>query len=335
MPLRRRSVLAVVATFVTVVLVSCSDAPDAAPTSRTLAASTTTTVGFDPNGPVATTTSGPPVANVCDRRLLPISRDFNVFPSPAPLVGEVLDHPDVPAMTDGDGNTVRTDPPGPHRDRPSGRRGRHPTWSGGVHFPSGVTDIGDLDGDGRTYYVFEVELNGTVPRVGDGVGWHARGARRRPACSLLTNARGPGFLHAVGDQNGDGADDLAIDDNLYSGRAIFSHRPGTTAQLESFRNVARFIGLLRLDPSGEPTIVQMLGEVGTTAFDGVEPVELRLLGPTTDCLVTSNPAFGGPANPYYVSFTDVNAWLVDGQRVVELKYVNRNERLVIRWNLDA
>ncbi len=332
MPRRRRSALAVV---VTVVLVSCSDAPDAAPTRRTLAASTTTTVGFDPNGPVATTTSGPPVANACDRRLLPISRDFNAFPSPAPLVGEVLDYPDVPAMTDGDGNTVRTDPHG-HIEivRPDGvvaiRRG-----SGGVHFPSGVTDIGDLDGDGRTDYVFEVDLNGTYYVSGTvSPGTHeVRDVGVR--VPLLTNARGPGLFHAVGDQNGDGADDLAIDDNLYSGRAIFSHRPGSTIQLESFRNVARYMGALRLVPSGEPAIVQMLGEVGTTAFDGVEPVELRLLGSTTDCLVTSNPTFDGPGNPYYASFTDVHAWLVDGQRIVELKYVNRNAHLVIRWNLDA
>ena len=315
-------------------LAGCSDPHEATPTRRTLAAGTTT-VGFDPNGPVATTTSGPPVTNACDRRLLPISRDFNAFPSPAPLVGEVLDYPDVPTMTDGDGNTLRTDPHG-HIEivRPDGvvaiRRG-----SGGVRFPSGVTDIGDLDGDGRTDYVFVVDLNGTYYVSGTvSPGTHeVRDVGVR--VPLPTNARDPGFFHAVGDQNGDGADDLAIDDNLYSGRAIFSHRPGTTVQLESFRNVSRFMGALRLDPSGEPTIVQMLGEVGTTAFDGVEPVELRLLGPTTDCLVTSNPAFGGPANPYYASYTEVRAWLVDGQRVVELTYRNRNEHLVIRWNLDA
>jgi hypothetical protein len=39
----------------------------------------------------------------------------------------------------------------------------------------------------------------------------------------------------------------------------------------------------------------MLGGVGTTAYDGVEPVELRLVGPSTEFLVTTNTALAGPA----------------------------------------
>jgi hypothetical protein len=187
-------------------------------------------------------------------------------------------------MADSDGDTLRTGPNGGIEIvRPDGvvtiQRG-----SLGLQFPYGVTDIGDLDGDGRTDYVFEVDLDGTYyvsGKVTPGTHEVRDVGVRIP---FPKHWQGPGFLRAVGDQNGDGADGVAIDDNLYSGRAIFSHRPGTTARPRAFRNVAHILGALRLDPGAQPTVVQMLGDVGTSGFDGVEPVELRLLGPTTDCL---------------------------------------------------
>jgi hypothetical protein len=155
-------------------------------------------------------------------------------------------------------------------------------------------------------------------------------------------AEGNGFrgrLRGVGDQNGDGGDDLALDTGrldvgLYSGREVLAQPPGTTTSLPvPFRTVDNIISVVSMG-NGEPhAIIEMFGTF--LAEDGTDRIELRVLRQSSvDCLLTtSGPVEHGPAD---LGTALVAAWTVDSHRLIELRANIRNtQRPVYRWDLDS
>ena len=111
---------------------------EATPTRRTLAASTTT-VGFDANGPVAHGHVGAAGRHHVRPASLPIARDSAASGTPGRHSWGGSRLPRRPRDDRLRSATPCAPTPTAHRDRPAGRRGRHRRrGSGGVRFPSGV-----------------------------------------------------------------------------------------------------------------------------------------------------------------------------------------------------
>ncbi|HEY1737565.1 MAG TPA: hypothetical protein VGI86_02580, partial [Acidimicrobiia bacterium] len=93
-----------------------------------------------------------------------------------------------------------------------------------------VIGVGDFDGDGIMDALIHMEE--VVNGVGNDFAWYiVKGATPAGTYDPATvgvplDVPGVAFAQPVGDQNHDGADDLSIGAQLYSGRALADHRPG-------------------------------------------------------------------------------------------------------------
>jgi hypothetical protein len=68
------------------------------------------------------------------------------------------------------------------------------------------------------------------------------------------------------------------------------------------------------------------------------PIEIKLGTTAPICLVTGNLDINPSAGGYSTDaggLVNIRANLVDGHRIVELSYQNRNDLKYYRWNLDA
>src|SRR5215207_3292535 len=99
----------------------------------------------------------------------------------------------------------------------------------------------------------------------------------------------PGTARPVGDQNGDGAADVAFDERLTSGRALLANPPGSTIDIpKPFAIVAQLSGAVRIDPGEPPALVQIIGRIPAGGTGEDLPIEVKLAGAEPICLVTSN-----------------------------------------------
>jgi hypothetical protein len=203
---------------------------------------------------------------------------------------------------------------------------------------AGGPNFGDLNGDGRSDYVVATNaydvyvVNGRLsPGVKDvrKVGLRLRG--------IMLNRLGD-TPRAVGDQDDDGADELALGDRLYSGRALLARGRGRTIALpRPFRIVDHLAGALVLAPDVPPTLVQQFGGITESPSVPNDPVELRINRKQVDCLVTGAPVPDLSAESESSGQFNgrLDAWLVDGHRVVELNRGGRGYYAIYRWDLDA
>ncbi len=144
------------------------------------------------------------------------------------------------------------------------------------------------------------------------------------------------WFRAVGDNNGDGADDLALDDDIYSGRALLAGRIGSTVELPvPLLTVEHLVGALRLEARRRPSLVQLYGTIGVTEDGSTDRVELRIHGSATDCLVTTTEPIGSEGPMTSSIPITVHGWVVDSHRLVELSAVTRGIHIIIRWDLDS
>jgi hypothetical protein len=71
----------------------------------------------------------------------------------------------------------------------------------------------------------------------------------------------PGTARPIGDQDGDGVDDVALGARLISGRALLAKPPGSTIDVpKPFDTVAYLRGAVRLEPDKPPALMQVIGE---------------------------------------------------------------------------
>ncbi len=230
-----------------------------------------------------------------------------------------------------------------HVDRPDGvvtfkRSGDFVDFAG----VTGSWNVGDLNGDGRSDYILSVGTNlqeiyivsGTVsPGVHD-----PRDVGVRVDATDRPNEGSFSQFRPVGDQNGDGGDDIAVGGKLYEGRELLAHRHGSeiTALPKPFQVIPNLISTVRLDPSGPPTMVQVNGFIDVTGGnDAIDHAEVKLSGKTVDCLLTAP----GPVPSVGPDTTGQNlqivAWRTNGHRVIGLQYANRSGTTEYRWDLDA
>jgi hypothetical protein len=128
---------------------------------------------------------------------------------------------------------------------------------------------------------------------------------------------------SVGDQNGDGADDVSFGRRLYSGRQLAALPSGGVLPAP-FRTLGSdYIGLLQLDANGPPSFV----------LPG--PFSLEVLDARSDRLLLDA---GSPKTTLAEALQNGNGtsgWLVNGARIVQFEYDTRGGDFVWRWNLDA
>jgi hypothetical protein len=301
--IRSRGAMIVVALFVAATTAACSDDTEsAAPSTSGSRGSTTSRLSRDPVPP---STTMAPLATAddlhrCDRTLEP----YSVYPPD----GNVIVPPTLPALV-GENLVV---------GGPVAFAGRWPT------------EWGDFDGDGTSDTLAWNEAGIFVVRgaVPDGAALADVGVR------LEGTGPGPGFAVPVGDRDGDGADDVAFNGRIVSGRTLLSHGPGTSMPIpHEFATVPYLVTAVHLDPDGPPALARIFGRVGHPPTR-TEPIEIKLEGTETTCLVTGNPNVDPALDGSFDSVT-LTVTRVDGQRIVQYSYSGRNELLTYRWNLDA
>ena len=294
---------------VAIVVTACSD-DSARPSSSGTRVTTTSRVS---RAPEPTTTTGPLIATAddlhrCDRTLEPY------------LV-------DPPEDTLGfRGQAV------PHLEGESLVVGGDSGYSGRV-----ATAWGDLDGDGTPDTLaadFDAErivvVSGAVPPGAE---------LRKVGVTLEGTSSGMSFVVPVGDRNGDGADDVAFNGRIVSGRALLAHRPGSTIPMpREFATVPYLITAVRLDAEGPPALARIFGQVDLPPTKR-DPIEIKLEGAQTTCLVTGNPDIDPALDGSYGRIGGGSVVLtvdrIEGQRIVEYRYTTRDAWVVYRWNLDA
>ena len=188
--------------------------------------------------------------------------------------------------------------------------------------------FGDFDGDGRTDLLVDVYANGSdvgsyiVPGA-VAVGTHdpvqvgTRVPQPRAAAGDVAAFPGP-----VGDQNGDGADDVSFGPALCSGRRLMAGLAGAALPAPFRVLPAPYIGLLALDSQAPPVFV--LPDFGTAGLRVLDARSEQLDLPDAAAL-TSALANGARAA----------GWLVNGHHIVELSYSTRSGETAWRWDLDG
>ena len=104
-----------------------------------------------------------------------------------------------------------------------------------------------------------------------------------------------------------------------------------------FATAPYLITAVRLDAEGPPALARIFGLVGLPPTKR-DPIEIKLEGAQTTCLVTGNPDIDPALDGSYgrsggsvMLFVD----RIEGQRIVEYRYTTRDAWVVYRWNLDA
>jgi len=297
-----------------------------------------------PNPTVSpSTTVGEGELGTCARTLLPVYAAHRIYRMPQPddasdplIPGppggyEELRFPRSGPPTDGDGNAVVPVDGSVEIRRPDGTVALA-TPGRFVYTPNGLANLGDLNGDGHADQVVVLDdafylISG---RLAPGT-YDPRKSGRRIADFRTDQAFD--WIRPAGDQDGDGADDIALGDSLYSGRSLMSHRSGRSLRLpRPFRSVERLSGVLQLNPDAPPAFVQRFGDIPDDASPPDDPFVLRIVDDAPVCLATGNTAVDPAATD---PLGDIAGWMVDGHRIVELTRDTRNSFVVYRWDLGA
>jgi hypothetical protein len=304
-----RTVIGVMTLVIACGVTACSDGSDSAAPSTSGPRSTTTSRTSREPQPV--TTTAPLVATeadlrACDRTIEP----YFVFP-PADQLGVPLPPPDV--------------------------EGESLLVGAGIAFPPlDRSRFGDLDGDGTGDTLAQNEagifvVRGTVP---EGPQLADVGVR------LEDTSPGLPSVIPVGDRNGDGADDVAFGGRIVSGRALLAEAAGSVIAIpRPFATVPYLVAMLRVDGDPQPALVRIFGNVAQPPSRN-DPIEVKIEGSESICLVTGNPDVDPRVNGAYdnaggsVGVAAVRG-AADGHRIVQFSYTNRNEPVTYRWDLDT
>lgn len=272
----------------------------------------------------------------CTRTLTPI---FASVPPSPDLVGQFLEFPDSFGR-DSNGNPVTQVGDTVVIDRPDGQVTLAIPNAGVYVRPEA---IGDLDGDGRSDYIVTSAYGPDAAYFVSGTVTPGTHEPRTVGVRVRLPDAGVQFA-PVGDQNGDHADDLMVVTNqlnvggspIVSGRPFVAARPGSTIKMPApFATVPEVAGVLALDPSGPPTFVQMYGQFDHQHEpEPTDNIELRVLGTTVDCLVTTGdpPATTGPDETGEAVL--LTAQIVDSHHIIQLRIDDKSLNTTYRWDLD-
>ena len=305
------------------VLAGCASGPSPSTSPSTIARPPTTSSAA-PSTTTAATARG---RAGCVHR--PIAHDHDSYYGLAAPGGVSIDflatHVRTPA-TDGHGNTMQS--VGLSVER-TGAQGTLLLTSADPGYEVVFRGFGDFDGDGRTDLLVDVYGAGNdVTYIVSGT--VASGTRDPATVGVpvprphLAGGTFAGFPAAVGDQNGDGADDVSFGPEVYSGRDLLARsRIGTTRPAPLQTLTSMYAGLVQVDPKAPPSFV-------VPAATGAS---LRVLDRRSDRLLLD-----GSANDLSIAITlgaGASGWLVGGHHIVEYGYSTRSGSTAWRWDLDA
>jgi hypothetical protein len=185
--------------------------------------------------------------------------------------------------------------------------------------------FGDFDGDGRSDLLIDTGANYDtyiVPGT-DGRGTYdpARAGVRVPNLHIGPDRLFSGFPGPVGDQNGDGADDVGFGSSVYSGRQLVAGGAAAPAPLR--RLASPYVGLLQVDPNAPPSFVVPDEKTRSVQALDHRSDQLLLDGNASDLPNAENAGAGA------------TGWLVNGHHIVEYRYSTRSGATQWRWDLDA
>ena len=232
----------------------------------------------------------------------------------------------VQKPVDGDGNTIDADGPA------LVKHGRRVTIRLISREPGGSVvyrGFGDFDGDGRsdlvvdtlpeykTYVVPGTVTSGTYDP--SAVGFPVPFPRDRGSPDVGA------WAAAVGDQSGDGADDISVGTSLYSGRQVTANH-GRSTLVRPFRTLsASYAGLVQIDSEGAPPSFV----VPDSTYETVEVLDRR-----SDRLVLDGITFH-QREQLARAYGTATGWLVHGRRIVDYGYSTRSGGTTWRFDLDA